>query len=73
VRTLALYGTTPSPVTAGAVTTGVGAAGAAASSSTASALAFTGAHITSEVVLGFGLIFLGAGLVKAVRRRPHQL
>jgi hypothetical protein len=69
---MSLYGTTPSPVTTGAVATAAGGVGTATANTTA-ALAFTGAHIASEVVLGFGLIFLGAGLVKAVRRRPHQL
>ena len=61
---MSIYGGTPQVVTAGAVTTAGGAA---------SSLAFTGANIASEAVLAAGLIFLGAGLVKAARRRPHTL
>jgi hypothetical protein len=65
VNKLSIYGGTPTVVTAGAVTTAAGGA--------ASNLAFTGANIASEAVLAAGLIFLGAGLVKAARRRPHPL
>lgn len=46
---------------------------AATTSSTAAALAFTGAHIASLVVLGVGLLFMGAALIRvSVRRRPHR-
>jgi len=62
---MSIYGGTPQVVTAGAVT--------AVAGSTASNLAFTGDHIASEAVLAAGLIFLGAGLIKAARRRPHRL
>lgn len=48
-------------------TAGGGAAGAAG------ALAYTGDHIASEVVLAVGLIFMGTTLVRtSVRRRPHR-
>ena len=61
---MSIYGT--DPVSASTV-------GALASGSTAGTLAFTGAHIESEVVLAVGLIFMGATLVRAsVRRRPHR-
>jgi|HubBroStandDraft_1064217.scaffolds.fasta_scaffold86924_2 hypothetical protein len=39
----------------------------------AGALAFTGDHIASMVVLAVGLIFMGAALVRtSLRRRPHR-
>ncbi len=65
MKQLSIYGGTPQVVTAGAVTTAAGGA--------ASSLAFTGDHIGSEAILAAGLIFLGAGLIKAARRRPHTL
>jgi len=49
---------------------GTASAGTAGS---AGALAMTGAHIESEIVLALGLIFMGAALVRAsIRRRPHR-
>jgi len=40
---------------------------------TAGALAMTGDHIASMVVLAVGLIFMGASLVRvSLRRRPHR-
>jgi hypothetical protein len=62
---MSIYGGTPTVVTAGAATTAAGGA--------ATNLAFTGAHIASEAILAAGLILLGAGLVKAARRRVHSL
>ena len=36
-------------------------------------LAFTGVHVLSLLILGAGLVFLGAGLVRtSVRRRVHR-
>jgi hypothetical protein len=40
---------------------------------TAGTLAFTGAHIASEIILAIGLIFVGATMVRvSVRRRLHR-
>ena len=62
---MAKYAKLVSSASEGAVTTAAGSA--------ASSLAFTGDHIASEAILAAGLIFLGAGLIKAARRRPHTL
>jgi hypothetical protein len=46
---------------------------AAGTTAAAGSLAFTGAHIASLIVLGLGLLFVGASLLRlAIKRRPYH-
>jgi len=61
---MSIYGGSPTTLSTTINVAGLGTVGP---------LALTGDHIASQVVLAIGLSFLGAGLVRAARRRPHRL